>query len=584
MALQILMFIFILLVLNLFYLGVTYPFYGLRPSEKTVRRIFTFIGVFSTLCMGFLLFQDVQHGEYEFFKHVKLVIDVKNIIIYLTSSVLLAITSLFSFTYIHKDISFHKFFLNLSLFWLGIYLFIFSNAGLITFAGWEFIGISSIFLISYYHYRKSPIFSSIYVVNYYKLADIILLACILFLSHSHILNNHTEYQEFLYLGIVIAGLIKSASFPFTSWLPKAMEGPTPSSAIFYSALSVNTGVLLIWKFMPQIAEHDIAKYVLLAAGVMTVLYSSILSRVQSDIKSNLVYSSSAQIGLVLIELYLGYTDFALVHLFSNSFFKCYQFMRTPSVLNIYHTMEGEYGQVFTKNGIFVQNLLPKCAREKLYFMAINHFYLDEIIRLPSLFIQMIGKVVKFVLFPLAAPKERITYKSLIWWGYYVVVTLAIGYNALVVDDSYFDIIPLLIFLLATVIYTEKNTYSFVALFFIYKILESFIIHGVHTNEPLKLIGIFVVGLFTLLLVVNNREKLGKGQKVFVQVLALFFMLFFTNFPFLLQSLVNEHIIDAFIMKDKIGDLALYAVGNTLFNIGLYNFVFNRVYLEEGHNG
>ena len=130
------------------------------------------------------------------------------------------------------------------------------------------------------------------------------------LVHNHLLE-HSIIGFFISIMILVAAAAKSAQLPFSSWLPRAMEGPTPSSAIFYGSLSVHLGVFLLLRTF-SFWEHQISVRILIGIlGLTTSIIASLIARVQSSIKSQIAYSSIAQIGIIFIEVALGWEDLAL---------------------------------------------------------------------------------------------------------------------------------------------------------------------------------------------------------------------------------------------------------------------------------
>lgn len=562
--------------------GLSYSINNSLTSEKLTKFYFQILGIASIVFSSIVLTGNLQ-GEYSVLNLAPLYFNPLKGFVFLMTSLLYAIIAHFSCNYLHKDQGYSKFFLNYNIFWLGLFFFIFGNDTIVLFAGWELIGVSSIFLIAYYTYRSSPISNSLFVVSFYKVADIILITSLLLFEHNDILVAHSTYVPYLYIGIITAGLIKSGSFPFTPWLPKAMEGPTTSSAIFYGALSVNTGVLLITFYLDQILLVPVAKNYLLTAGVLTVIYSSLQSRVQNNAKSLLAYSSSIQIGFVLIELAFGFKSFALAHLFCNSFYKVYQFIKSPSMLYSFHEMVGENNSPFKVNGIHFQKILPKKIRQFLYYQSLNHFHLNSLYQLLSIIGHKLSYFAERLFFPLINKQKAVSLWSMMWVLYYLLISYFINQGGIEIRKEYFTIIPLLIMLVSLSMIHQKNTSSFIALFMIYKILESFILHGVHSHEPFKIVGNLVLTTFIALILFYTKEIYAhKVKKMNFAPLLIFFMLYFTNFPFLLQSLVNDHIIEAFLENDMILELGFYCLANTFFNIGLYQFVFSKVYLN-GNN-
>ena len=138
---------------------------------------------------------------------------------------------------------------------------------------------------------------------------------------------------FIVIMIVLAAMIKSAQLPFTSWLPRAMEGPTSSSAIFYGSLSVHIGVFLLLRTWPFWQDMLWVKIVIIAIGALTGIIATLIARVQPTVKTQIAYSSAAQIGIIFIEVAFGFHILALVHFAGNAFLRTYQLLVSPSVLN-----------------------------------------------------------------------------------------------------------------------------------------------------------------------------------------------------------------------------------------------------------
>ena len=138
---------------------------------------------------------------------------------------------------------------------------------------------------------------------------------------------------FIVCMMILPAAIKSAQFPFTSWLPRAMEGPTSSSAIFYGSLSVHIGVFLLLRTHPFWEDMLWAKVVIIVIGAATAIVATLIARVQPTVKTQIAYSSAAQIGLMFIEVALGLHWLVLIHFGGNAFLRTYQLLVSPSVLN-----------------------------------------------------------------------------------------------------------------------------------------------------------------------------------------------------------------------------------------------------------
>lgn len=310
-----------------------------------------------------------------------------------TLLILIAVITKFSESYLHRESGYHRFFLLLSIFFFGYMLILLSNAVDVFFMGWELVGTTSVLLIAFYPHRESAVANSFWAICSYRLCDIgILFASALthvYLHTSDIsLINH--FDKFHHTGlyypmmgiaflIVMGSLAKGGQFPMVSWVIRAMEGPTPSSALYYGALSISLGPILIIKFYPLIQYYPVVQYSLIVIGLLTAPFALMTSKARSDAKSILAYSSVLQIAFVFIELGLGLKWLAIIHIVSNAFTRIYQFLRSLNTIqDFYENPLFFRGSVLeTETNIF--SLLPKSLQKKLYYLAINGFGLDWIL-------------------------------------------------------------------------------------------------------------------------------------------------------------------------------------------------------------
>ncbi len=174
--------------------------------------------------------------------------------------------------------------------------------------------------------------------------------------------------------ILIAGPTasgKSALIPFSGWLPRAMEGPTPSSAVFYGALSVHLGAFLMMRFSPLLALSPVLSAVVVVSGLGTAMFSTIVGRVQTDVKCGLVYASLTQVGLIFAEIGLGWDYIPLVHLIGHACFRTLQFLRAPSALLDHAALENAVGRSLHKSSGRLVRLLPVTWQMRLYAFALD---------------------------------------------------------------------------------------------------------------------------------------------------------------------------------------------------------------------
>jgi NADH-quinone oxidoreductase subunit L len=334
---------------------------------------------------GFPLYQ-TQHAEFSidfFFDRVTMVYGA-------VASAITFMVVLFSRFYMHREKGFKRFFNNLLLFYTGINVIIFAGNFETLFIGWEVIGVASFFLIAFYRDRYLPVKNALKVVSLYRVADISLLLAI-WLCH-HVFQKSMTFFELADLQahhvaiiekpvfqliiptlFLVVALVKSAQLPFSSWLPRAMEGPTTSSAIFYGSLSVHMGVFLMLRTAPLWEGNWVFQTVVASFGLATSVIATFISRVQSGVKTQIAYSSIAQIGLMFVEVALGWYSLALVHFMGNAFLRTYQLLVSPSVLNyLVHDQIFNFAQPTHPN----PNTFWGKMQLTLYILSIKEWNLD----------------------------------------------------------------------------------------------------------------------------------------------------------------------------------------------------------------
>lgn len=333
-----------------------------NKREKLIS--FIAIGTVGVQLFGLLIFivywisggsQTLDIKHFTFYKEdnveifIDLFFDKITAVFTLIGAIITFSVAIFSRFYLHRDSGFKRFFNTLLLFYFAYSLVIFSGNFETLFIGWEFLGISSFLLIIFYRDRYLPIKNGLKTISIYRLSDVCLMLA-LWMSHhlwhenitfiklndldlvaSHI-EEHSYYVSFIVLMIVIAAAIKSAQFPFSSWLPRAMEGPTTSSAIFYGSLSAHIGVFLLMRTFPYWETILSIKVLVIAIGLITAAVASSIASVQSSVKTQIAYGSIAQIGIMFVELAMGWHTLALIHFTGNAFLRTYQLLVSPSVL------------------------------------------------------------------------------------------------------------------------------------------------------------------------------------------------------------------------------------------------------------
>lgn len=250
------------------------------------------------------------------------------------------ITLRFSRQYLHREAGFQRFFMVISLFLSGMLFVVFAGNAVLAFIGWELAGVSSYLLIGFAYERPTATRNAQFAFITNRIGDAGFLAAIaISLIHIdgtgwHELAGQHEalISRLAAFGFVIAALVKSAQWPFSAWIGRALEGPTPSSAIFYGAVMVHAGVFLLIRIEPLLLQVPDVMALLVVIGLLTALLSWLSALTQADIKSALLFATLSQTGLMIAACGLGYFRLALFHLCAHMLWRAYQFLRAPAIL------------------------------------------------------------------------------------------------------------------------------------------------------------------------------------------------------------------------------------------------------------
>lgn len=306
----------------------------------------------------------------------------------LLSSLLIGIIFRFSRNYLHKESGYFRFIFLLSILLFGLILVSFSRSLDLLFAGWELVGTTSVLLISYFYMRPQPVKHAFKAIVSYRICDMGILAAAAWAHHylhstdfilmrDHIPHAHGGVAlVFIGIFIIWASLAKSAQLPMSSWLPTAMEGPTPSSAIFYGALSIHLGPFLLLRFYDYFTFFPILFWPIGVIGATTAIYASLVGRTRSDAKTMLAYSTMTQVGLIWVEIALGFTNFALFHIITNASLRTWQFLRSSSVIQDFFENPVVKQDQFIERKLSVEKIFSLKVRRILYIHAMHGMHLD----------------------------------------------------------------------------------------------------------------------------------------------------------------------------------------------------------------
>src|SRR6187399_1012665 len=303
----------------------------------------------------------------------------------IVGSLLFFLVATFSKYYMHRDEGFKRFFNIILLFAAGYNFIIFSGNFETLFVGWEIKGLCSFLLIAFYRNRYLPVKNAFKTVSNYRISDVALMLAMWMMHHlTHQNVSFSGLAEakniaaqpayagmaiFIVCMLILPATIKSAQFPFTTWLPRAMEGPTSSSAIFYGSLSVHVGVFLLLRTHPFWEDMLWAKIAIIVIGALTGIFATLIARVQPNVKTQIAYSSAAQIGIMFIEVALGFHWLVLIHFAGNAFLRTYQLLVSPSVLN--YLVHHQYFHYHPP-----QNKVVGKLKAAFYILAVKEWNLD----------------------------------------------------------------------------------------------------------------------------------------------------------------------------------------------------------------
>ncbi|MFM7151760.1 MAG: proton-conducting transporter membrane subunit [Gemmataceae bacterium] len=340
----------------------------------------------------------IGHGSPDPHYHfaIKFIFDRLSVPFVALSIVLCGTIGAFANRYMHREPGYNRFFVLYAVFLAG--MVVASLAGTIEtlFAGWELVGLSSALLVAFFHDRPLPVSNGLHVWVIYRISDAALLLAAVVLHHTtgegdfdQLLGvdpwpdamAHLGSNRVMLIGIllIIAAAGKSALVPFSGWLPRAMEGPTPSSAVFYGALSVHLGAYLLLRIEPILDQSGVLSTTVLILGLSTAGLAALASRVQTDIKSALSYASLTQVGLIVAEIGLGWRYVPLVHLLGHACLRTLQFIRAPTFIRDQRQLSDALeGEVPARNGMFPAT--PRFGlRSWLYRFALERGYLDPLL-------------------------------------------------------------------------------------------------------------------------------------------------------------------------------------------------------------
>jgi NAD(P)H-quinone oxidoreductase subunit 5 len=309
------------------------------------------------------------------------------------STAIAGVVSAFSNRYLHREAGYNRYFVLLAMFVTGMLLVALAGNVAVLFIGWELVGLSSALLVAFFQERPAAVANAFRVASVYRISDAAMLSAAVMLHHVAGTNSLSllfggnagsttsltaANATVIAVLLIVAVAGKSALLPFSSWLPRAMEGPTPSSAVYYGSLSIHAGCFLLLRAAPLLEQAPAARILAGALGAATAVFAAFTARAQSDVKSSLAYASLTQVGLIVLETALGWYTIAFVHLTGHACFRLLQFLSAPNVLHDLHGLETTLDRDAAPAGRVAVGRSGG-ARRWLFLIALERGFLDALL-------------------------------------------------------------------------------------------------------------------------------------------------------------------------------------------------------------
>ncbi|MFO0680867.1 MAG: proton-conducting transporter membrane subunit [Sandaracinus sp.] len=404
---------------------------GVRPSERWIAVVSSASITTAAMSAVLLAALSMLHPGHEldvvlwtmyevrdYHLDVSVYVDPLSAMLIALGGLVIPVLGRYSGRYLHKDPGFLRFFVLVGIANTGFFWFVLGGSVDMAFFGWELLGLSSVLLVAFFWDRPETVKASARIFVTYRVADIALLMGVVLLHHElgdsawrsvvgigrigHHAHLGPTAATILGIAFLMAAIGKSAQAPVSAYILRAMEGPTPSSALFYGTLSIHAGVYLLLRVFPLLEDAPIARGAVIVVGLVTAITSSMASRVRADAKGALALATSAQAGWMLVETGLGLTTLAMWHLLAHGLLRLGQFLRAPSWLDDAQRRRRELGGGRFRLDAYWEKVLPYSLRAWLHAAALARFGLDGLVE--RLFVRPLSALAHLV--SRARPRKR----------------------------------------------------------------------------------------------------------------------------------------------------------------------------------
>ena len=339
----------------LFYLAGACVLYLVRNKwdESLIGLVSSFISIIGLLFTLDVIsrYKDPIYASWNWFQlgkftfYIELIINPLTLLLLFLVQCIGTLVQLYSIRYMSGDKSFGRYFAYLNLFLFAMIGIVISGNLFQLFFFWELVSVSSYLLIGFWYERKKATNASLKAFLVNRIGDIGFLFGLFLLLHTtkttslqtiEMLVQQMDSSRVTWIGLLfLIGILgKSAQFPLQVWLPDAMEGPTPASALIHAATMVVAGLFVLARL--DFLVTPLNQYVFIGIGLATALLGALSATAQFDIKKVLAYSTISQLGLMLIGIGVGATSASLLHLTTHAFFKAGLFLTAGNIIHLFH--------------------------------------------------------------------------------------------------------------------------------------------------------------------------------------------------------------------------------------------------------